>query len=279
MLVLLAVVALLVTGCKGAPADKLEPKVSPPAIKTAGTLKIGVDLSYPPFGGTDQGKQAGLDLDVAAALASQLGLTATFVAVKPSEAATALADGRVDLVLSVPFSEEGLTRTSLAGSYISDGPAFFVATDSTASVVPSITLETLTAPKVGAQQGSPAYWKLAGEIGEDSIVAYPTLREALTALQQGQVPLVAGDALVGAYIIRDMPTVHFAGQVEPAMPLGAAVGVDNTVLGDAVRTSLDSMAADGVLDAIRSKWVGNLPKLAVPASADSSGSVEPTAAP
>ncbi len=181
---------------RAAPSPKLEPKVAPPAIKEAGTLKVGVDLAYPPFGGTDAGKQAGIDLDVASALAAKLGLTATFVDVKPSEMATALAEGKVDVVFSVPYNQESLSRTTLAGSYLSDGPAFFIATESTAAVVPSMTLDSLPAIKIGAQEGSAAFWKLQSEFGAESLVGYPTLRDALNSLREGQVRVAAGDALV-----------------------------------------------------------------------------------
>jgi len=266
-------------GCSSAPSAKLEPRIAPPAIKQSGTLKVGVDLSYPPFGGTDAAKQAGLDLDVASALAAKLGLTTTIVDVKPSDAATALAEGKVDVVFSVPYDQESLSRSTLAGSYISDGPAFFIATESTAAAVPSMTLDSLPPIKIGAQEGSPAFWKLQTEFGAESLVGFPTLRDALNGLRDGSVKVAAGDALVGGYIIRDMPTVHFAGQLEPAVPLGVAVALDNVKLGDAVRATLDGLAADGVLDAIRAKWVGELPKLRLPESVDTSSSVEASTKP
>ena len=276
---LLAIIALVSAGCSYVPPVKLEPKVLPPTIKQAGTLKVGVDLSYPPFGGADGGKQAGIDLDVASALAAKLGLSTTFVDVKPSDAATALAAGKVDVVFSVPYSQESLTRSTLAGSYLSDGPAFFIATESTAAIVPSMTLDTLTAVKIGAQEGSPAFWKLQSEFGAESLVGFPTLRDALNGLREGKVGVAAGDALVAGYIIRDMPTVHFVGQVEPAVPLGVAVALDNVALADTVRSTLDGLSADGVLDAIRSKWVGSLPKLKLPASEDASSSTETSVTP
>jgi polar amino acid transport system substrate-binding protein len=276
---LLAICAIVLAGCATAPTTKLEPKIAPPAIKQAGTLKVGVDLAYPPFGGTDAGKQAGIDLDVAAALAAKLGLTAAIVDVKPSAAATALADGKVDVVFSVPYDQESLSRSTLAGSYLSDGPAFFIATESTAAVVPSMTLDSLPAVKIGAQEGSAAFWKLQSEFGPESLVGYPTLRDALNGLREGKVRIAAGDALVGGYIIRDMPTVHFAGQVEPAIPLGVAVALDNVTLGDAVRSGLDGLSADGVLDAIRTKWVGSLPKLRLPESMEESSSLEASVGP
>ncbi|PKQ17083.1 MAG: hypothetical protein CVT67_01190 [Actinobacteria bacterium HGW-Actinobacteria-7] len=263
----LVVLLVAMTGCKAKPAPKPQPKVAPPAVKTAGSLMVGVDLSTPPFGGVDQGKRAGLDIDVAAAMAEQLGLTVRYVDVKPSDAATALAQGRVDVVLSVPFVGEALPQATLAGTYLTDSPAFFVATEGTASIEASMTLDKLSAPKVGAQKESEAYWLLQDELGAESVESYGTLREAIEALDDGSVQVIAGDAVVGAYIARDFPRVKFAGQLGSGAPLAAAVAMDNTKLSEAVRSALDQLAADGVLDFIRNKWVPGLPDLQVQESA------------
>ncbi len=269
---LAATVALSAVGCSQPKEPELQPKVTPPAVQEAGVLKAGVDLEYPPFAGTDSGQQAGLDIDVAAALAERLGLKVVYVQVPASDAATALAGGGVDVVLSVPFSAEAVSNVSLAGSYASDAPALFIATESTAPVEPTMTVMTLPEPpaKVGVQKGSEAYWRLSRDIGEESLTLYPTLRAALEALAAGEVPVVAGDALVGAYIARDLPKVHLAGQLQSATLLGIAVAPENSSLSEATREALDGLAADGVLDAIRLKWVGDLAKLKVDAADEAS---------
>lgn len=268
-MVLAACVAMVaLAGCQQQKKTELQPTVAPPAIMQAGVLKVGVNLDYPPFAGTDNGRQAGLDLDVAAALAEKLGLKLETVDVKASDAATALADRRADVVLSVPFSAESGSDVSLAGSYVSDGPGYFVAVDNTASAVPTMTPAKLptTVASIGAQTGSVAYWLLTRSLVPGTVKGYGSLRDALADLDSKDLKVVAGDTVVGAYIARDFDRVRFAGQVTPANLLGAAVKPDNTALGDKVRSALDELAADGILDALRLKWVGDLPKLAVSGS-------------
>lgn len=273
-------VVLGIAGCKGLPAQtQLHPTVFTPALLSAGELKAGIDLSTPPFGGTDSGRQAGLDLDVAAALAARLGLKLVVVDVKPQDAASALASRTVDVVMSVPYTADALSTSALAGSYAVDGPAFFSAAPASASGVPTLSLDTITGMKVGAQRGSPAYWTLASELGSDTVTAYATLREALNALAKGEVQAVGGDAFVGAYLSRDIPAVRYAGQLEPATPIGVAVAPQNTVLEDAVRSALDGLAGDGVIDAVRTKWVGPLPQLQSQSGSDTTSSLVATATP
>lgn len=264
--------AIALAGCSAEPEEPvLQPKIEPPAIAEAGVLRVGVDLEYPPFAGTDKGREAGIDIDVASAIAEELGLTLRTISVPPSEVATALADGDVDMMMSVPFDEDAMMGAALSGSYISDGPAFFAAGyETTASVDASpteepatepLTLENVGARTIGAQEGSLAYWKLTYEFGEDSIVPYPTLRAAFEALESGEVDVVGADAVVGAYILRDFTGLGFAGQIEPAVQLGVAVDPEATELEQAIRETLDLLAANGVLETIRSKWVGALPVL------------------
>lgn len=252
------------SGCKREEEPKLEPKIAPPAIAQAGVLRAGVDLSVPPFGGEDAGMKAGLDVDVAAALAEKLGLTVEYVDIKPSEAASALADGGVDVVFSVKMGEADLSNATVAGTYVVDAPALFVATDSTASVEPSLTLATMPVAPVAVQNAAEAYWLLESEFGTATIQTHDSLRAAFDALDRGDVTLAAGDAIVGAYIGRDFPRIHYAGTLADPYPLGVAVAAENSALSDSVRAALDALAADGVLDNVRGKWVGGLPALEVP---------------
>jgi ABC-type amino acid transport substrate-binding protein len=256
---LVVLLSVLATGCSGrsvSPA-KSQPKVSPPAIGEAGVLRVGVDPTYPPFAGTDKGKQAGIDVDVARAIGSALGLKVVLVSVVPSEAASALDSRTVDVVFSVPFTQSALAGSSLAGSYIVDGPAFF------STVEETVTVENIGERALGVQTGSAAAWLLEDALGAGAAEQYGTLREALQALAAGKVQVVAGDAIVGAYIARDLSAVKYAGQFGASQALGVAVAKDNVALGDSVRTALDDLAASGALASMRRAWLGDLPEIKV----------------
>ncbi len=248
-------------------APSVEPKVTPPAIGQAGTLKVAVDLEYPPFAGEDNGQQVGIDVDVASALAERLGLKVELVDVRASDVATALADGTVDIAMSVPLSATTTGTIGYAGTYISDAPVLF-AKIATASVEPSITIKQLGSAPVGAQYSSAAFWYLQDQLGEQAVKGFSTLREPLGQVSDGALRFAAGGAIVGAYIARDLETVRMVGQLQPAALIGIGVRPDNAELQEAVRAELDQLNADGILSTIRMKWVGDLPKLKLPASAE-----------
>ncbi|MBA4370661.1 MAG: hypothetical protein C0418_03665 [Coriobacteriaceae bacterium] len=264
--IILAVVALAAACGAAACARPAEPapvpKIKPPAIKTAGVLTAGVDLGYPPFAGEDHGVRAGLDIDVAAALAERLGLKLALVGASPKDAARKLDSGVVDVVIAaLPIDQSLITDVTFAGSYAVDAPVFFVAVESSRSPAPEpLTLDTLGDRRLAVQEGSASGWRMVAEFGDEGVQHFATLRLAFEALTAGQVDAVAADGIVGAYIARDLPTVRYAGQAGPAVPLGVAVRKDATELETAVREALDGLAADGVLDAVRSKWATPLPE-------------------
>lgn len=261
------VIALMVSmgGCKKkTESPTLQPKVKPPVISTAGVLKAGVDLGYPPFAGKAGGKDAGIDVDVAAAIAEKLGLRLELVDVKPADMATALGDGKVDIMLgATPITDAVLAEVSSAGSYLIDGPGIFMKVAS-GSEATTVTPSDLPGKKLGAQQGSASFWQLESDYGEGFAKSYSTLREAFDALSKGEIDCVVCDSAVGAYLSRDYKDVRFVGQFADGSPLGISVKKDATDLEGQVRSALDALAADGTLDTIRSKWLGDLPELRVP---------------
>lgn len=262
VLVLVIALAVSVAGCKKkAEEPVLKPKVAPPVVGTAGVLKAGVDLGYAPFAGTDKGIEAGIDVDVAAAIAERLGLKLELVDIKPNEMAAALNEGTVDVMLgAVPITDAVVADVANAGSYLVDGPAIFSVT-ATGSPDATITAGDLAGKRIGVQNESAAYWDLEDAYGAGYAKTYSTLKEAFDALAAGQLDVVVGDAAVGAYIARDFDGVRLAGQYGAAEPLGIAVKKDATELEAAVRDALDGLAADGTLDTIRRKWLGDIPPL------------------
>lgn len=264
-LLLALVIVAATAGCKKASVEPdLQPTIKPPAIATAGVLKVGADLDYPPFAGTDGGTKAGIDIDIAAAIAQRLGLKVEIVDIKPDEMAKALADGRVDIALGgVSITEIVVADASTAGSYLVDGPGIFslVPEDSTPT---TLTASNLPGKRVGVQKSSASFWRLESDFGAGFATSFDTLEKAFEALKAGEVDVVVADAAVGIYMARGSTGVRFVGQYGAAQPIGVAVRKDAGALEEQVRAALDALAADGTLETIRGKWLGDLPKLEVP---------------
>jgi polar amino acid transport system substrate-binding protein len=255
----------------GIGASTSTPKLSPPVLVRPGVLRAVVDLSYPPFAGTVQGQKVGLDVDVAAAIADQLGLKLELINGTPAAGAVRVKAGTADLVLGgLTVDGAVASQIAFAGSYVSDGPAVFASSDATA------TMGGLASERIAVQKGSGAYWALLDEYGETPLVEMPTLLDALKAVGSGKAEVAAGDALVGSYMIRSLPSLRYLGQIGTAYPVGVGVSASKPKMESEVRGILDRLAEQGVLATLRRKWAGDLPTLKL-ASLDTTPSASGTA--
>lgn len=278
MAVALAAAVALVAGCSGGiGAAKLTPRLSPPVIARPGVLRAAIDLSYPPFGGSVKGQHVGLDVDVAAAIADQLGLSLEIVDATPADGADLARNGKVDIVLGGLTVDQAVSlQLAYAGTYVTDSSAVF------GSDVASLTLGDLSAKRIAVQNGSASYWSLLDQYGDGPLVVTPTLLEAMQDVAAHKADIVAGDALVAAYIGRQVPGLKYGGQLAAAYPIGVGVAADKAKLETEVRSVLDKLSSQGVLETLRRKWAGDLPRFTVPASdasADTSATPEATATP
>jgi len=276
----LALVAMLliVAGCTGGiGSGTLTPKVTPPVIGKAGVLRAAVDLSYPPFAGSVKGQQVGLDIDVAAAIAEKLGLKLEIVNAQPGAAAALVSSGSVDIALGALTVDAAVARQlAFAGTYTSDSAATFAAKDAT------IPADALSTKRIAVQKDSLAYWLLVDTYGESPLVLVPSLDAAFKAVTSGTADVAAGDALIGSYMLRGYPTLSFHGQIGSAYPLGVGVSLAKPKLEAEVRSALDKLASEGVLETLRGKWFGDLAPLKVietEGSADASPAVGATGTP
>lgn len=191
---LLAVGLFGLAGCTGSGTYQPELKsaeVAPPVIGEEGTLRVGVNTENPPLAGMGSGKIIGIDVDIAAALADELGLKLSVVDVG-SDPAGALANGTVDVVLGIDdsASDGDFWRSA---SYLPTGIALF-------ALSPDAGIPTQdSGATFAAQVSSKSAWAVSNGFGESSLTPTDSLKEAFEALEAGSVQYVAADAVIGLY--------------------------------------------------------------------------------
>ena len=251
--VLVACLSLALVGCQSKdykPEGKSQ-TVSSAALGTDGTLRVGVNASSAPLAGqtSSSSRIVGIDVDVAAYIADQLGCKVEIVDVG-NDPESALSDGRVDMVLGVDASSEdaGYWKSS---SYLQSGVALFGT--STESAIPT----TDSNPKIAAQASSKSSWRVTNLFGDDSLVVQSDLKSAFDALAKGSARYVAADAVIGTYVSH---TNNYDAKILALLqdPSGycAAVAEKNTELQGAVSGAIDSLVKGGIMNIIESKWLG-----------------------
>ncbi|MDX6765835.1 MAG: transporter substrate-binding domain-containing protein [Candidatus Methylacidiphilales bacterium] len=111
---------------------------------TAGTglvaappLRVGMELSYPPFEMTDeQGRPTGVSVDMAAALAKELGRTLEISNIAFDGLIPSLKTGKIDLIISsMTANEERARSIAFSDPYLTTGLGLLVTRHSTLSGV------------------------------------------------------------------------------------------------------------------------------------------------
>ncbi len=248
-----ALLAATLAGCSPAQAPQQPSVTTIPVAAGAtiepGVLTVAVDPSFPPFAGKVRGGGlAGLDIDVASALADRLGLKVRFIEV-PRGKMGSRATGKADIGLGGLSTRDIIRQGALPGGvYAFDGPALF------SSKAATLTPAGLAGKRLGAQRDSEAWWRLRDRYGSH-VAPFGDLREAMDAAKSGTIEVLGADALVGGYIARDFPSVRPVGVIG-VHPVEVALLRTDLGLADPVRTALQSMETGGVLAVLRAKWAG-----------------------
>ena len=221
-------------------------------LKKDGVLTVGIRTSSTaPFITNTEASLAGLDVDMGATLADDLGLAVEFVAVE--DVAGALAEN-CDVVMGVPQNEAN--GFEVVGVYAQNALSFFHHGEPTV-----LNVADINGKKVGVQDESPAQvsLRLTGFTVEE--VATPTVNEAFDAIDRGDVDLVLSGAASGAYLSSWRDEICFAGALEEPVSVGIAIPSGEGGLQTALRGACNRIKENGVLDEVRRTWLGNLPTL------------------
>lgn len=239
---------------RSAQTAALSPKVESSSLVQAGYLTVGLrtNRAVVPMCIEVDDSVLGYDVDVASALADELGLKVRFVPV--TNVGKSLGS-ECDVVMDVSAEESG-SSGKVVGSYAEAATAFFHRGDMGVANV-----EDLASKSVGLQGGSVSQKALAATSLAMTEKTFDNLNDAFVALSSGSIDYVLCDAYPGAYLACMATGVHFVGTLDAPTSEGVAVADANTKLQSEVRDALVSIQSDGRADVIRSRWVGGMPAL------------------
>ncbi len=223
------------------------------ALVSPGYLTVGLktaSLGAPMCVEGDAGKVFGLDVDIAAALASEMGLKVRYV---PATDASSLGT-QCDIIMS--GQTDNPNHITISGTYVESATSFFYRGSNVVA-----TATELGGKSVGVQGGSVSEAVLNNTGLKMSQKSYASLNEAFDALANGEVDYVLCEAYPGAYLASLHKGIGFAGSLEVPVTSGVAVLTKNAALATQVQTAFDTISQNGILQLVRSRWVGEMPTL------------------
>jgi cystine transport system substrate-binding protein len=226
------------------------------AVRARGTLRIGLEGTYPPFNFKDHrtGQLAGYDIDVARLLASRLGLKPAFVTTEWAAILSGLGAGKYDVVVSqVGITARRRQSFDFSRPYTYSAPQLMVRKNEPASYT---SLHDLKGKTVGVGQGS-MYEQQALAVPGIAVRRYPASPENLQDLAFGRIDAALNDSLMVAYLLKNSQLPIRAGaRVGEVERIGIALRKGNPHFLATLDQALDGARKDGSLKRISMKWFG-----------------------
>lgn len=253
LLVLPLVLAACTFGGAGASGSKLD------QIMERGVIRAGVRFDNPPHSFIDaEGRWVGFDIDIAHAVARQLGVNLELVRVDELTRISYLQGDNIDIaVASMSKTIRRDEEIDFSQTYFWSKQTFLVKAGEINS------LQDLVGKKVGMDRGSSAIgnwrdWLTGNGYPADAdIVEFGNKQAAAEAVRQGAIAGWAEDFEILASFAKNDPSLVVLADESIGVKLdGIGVAENNSKLLDAINHALQAIAASGEYDEIYDRWFG-----------------------
>lgn len=223
-------------------------------VQEAGVLRVGLDPTYPPFAVADASGVYGLDVDLANALADELGVQTEFVLFGYDGLYDALATKQVDVLISALVIMPERTRDFAYSEPYFNAGEFLIVPQGENEITEMADLNGRTlAVELGAL-GHVEATTWAKSVPDLTVVPYPTGAEALTAVLNGEANAVLIDAISGRLFLKDNPQLKI---IEPSVtvePFAVVTRIDDQQLLNEINDTMTKLQENGQLTEIIEKW-------------------------
>ena len=251
--VCLIALGLLLSACRADPESWQR-------IQQSGVLRVGIDPTFPPFALDEGGTLTGIDVDLARALAAEMGLEAQFTYFGYDGLYDALATEQVDILISaLVIAPERTGDFAFSAPYYDAGQVLIVPVD--ASGIASA--DDLDGQRLAVELGALGHVEalaLQRDKPALQVQTYSGVDEALDAMAAGEADAALVDSVSGRLYLRQRST-----SARPLMrlpvpmtsePYAIVVRIEDRILLKELNDALHYLSQENELDAILNKWLG-----------------------
>lgn len=256
--------ALALTGCgnSDAPADAAGSADASGSdtmqLVTDGTLTIGTSAEYEPFEYMEDGEYKGFDLELAQAIADDLGLelkieNVDFDTIVPGVASGTKYDMGIAAITATPEREKEVGFTD---SYYMDDQAIVTMADNT-EITGDNYADALNAEgmKIAVQSGSTAEAFAKENFPNAELVPFKNATDCFAAVQSSQAnALVTNRSVAAQLVATSFSNEQVIKQISTGEEYAIAVNKDNTALLDALNDSIAKLTENGTVDELMTKY-------------------------
>jgi polar amino acid transport system substrate-binding protein len=224
------------------------------AVRERGMVRVGVKADTRPFGYRVGGQLTGFDIDIANAVARQLGIEAVeLVPVTSADRIAKLSGGAVDLVVASMTATRGRDReVDFSLPYFQDGQGLLVQADSALT-----SYLDLDGRLIGAVKGSTSAATIATVAPGATVVEFGDYTRLERALNAGTVDAITTDTLILVGMAKASGgALRLAGSAFTVEPYAIAVRENQSDWRDAINEALQALWESGQYQLIYQTWFG-----------------------
>ncbi|NLZ81035.1 MAG: transporter substrate-binding domain-containing protein [Clostridiales bacterium] len=240
--------AVLVVGCSGEELSTYE------NIIEKGNMTFAMSAQYPPFNFIDEsGDVVGFDVDIAKALAAELGVEAEPITTDFDGIIAGLNGKRFDMIIgSMSITEERLKEVNFTDPYYYDGAQFFGRSDLGIG-----SIEELEDGAVGVVTGTTYLTALEEMDNVTEILQFSSDVDNIMAVEQGR----ADGLVTGKFMGREAPGRYGVdivpiGSLLYVEEIAIAIRKEDTKLLEEINKALATIVENGVYEEISYNWFG-----------------------
>lgn len=214
------------------------------------TLVMATNAEFPPYEFYEGDKVVGIDADIAAAVAEEMGMELKIEDMAFDSIIAAVSSGKADIgAAGMTVTEDRLENVDFTDTYAKATQVIIVKTDSTIAGP-----DDLAGKKIGVQLGTTGDI-YADDIEDAEVERYNKGFEAVQALQQGKIDAVVIDGEPAKEFVKEADDLKILDEAFTEEEYAIAVKKGNEELIEKINKALVSLKDSGKLDEIVAKYI------------------------
>ncbi len=215
------------------------------------TLIMATNAEFPPYEYHDGNEIVGIDVEIARAIAEQMGADFEVSDIAFDSIIPAVQAGKADFgAAGMTITEDRKTQVDFSDSYASAVQAVILKEDSDIT-----SIDDLQGKVIGVQQGTTGDIYSTDDFGEDNVQRFPKGADAVTALQTGKVDAVIIDNNPAKVFVEQNEGLKLLDSPYAEENYAICVKKGNTELLDGINAAIKELKDSGKLDEIVAKYI------------------------
>ena len=236
-LIMVLAFAFAMTGCGGS--------------GSGGTLVMATNATFPPYEYVDGEDYAGIDVEVAQAIADELGMELEIQDIDFNSIIPAIESGKADVgIAGMTKTPEREKNVNFSESYATGIQSIIVKEDSDIA-----SPDDMEGVKIGVQESTTGHIYCEDDYGADNVIAYTAGANAIEALKTGKVDAVVIDNQPAKEFVKANEGLKVLDTDYVEEEYAIAIAKDNEELLEKVNGVIKQMKEDGSLQAILDKYI------------------------